>query len=241
MTTDGFLSELDEIIARNRAENLLYTAVGEGRVSIEVLKRLCKEFYVLGAWYTAEFPVMIANAPDTDALWLESSEHYLHWFRLYAGEVGLLDDPSHVGLKIEWAEQLGVTEVELLGYEPMPESIGSTFTTLYFMRRSYEEGLAAFAYAGERAAGRTNYARTLYEGMRDHYGIEVRNFYAHAYDESEPAGDPAATLLRDVAVTPASQRRVRRAVTLVSRARRARVEAMNRWLDEPGALREPAN
>jgi hypothetical protein len=38
------------------------------------------------------------------------------------------------------------------------------------MRRSYEEGLAAFGWAGERFAASTGYAKMMYEGMRDHYG-----------------------------------------------------------------------
>ena len=233
---EQFLSELDEIIEANTHENLVYAAVGDGSLSEDLLKRLCKEFYYLGVWYTTEFPTLIANAPDTDALWLESSEHYYHWFQNFADEAGVLGDPSHVGMKLEWARQLGISEDELLAYEPMPETIGSVYTTLYFIRRSYEEGLAAFAYAGERAAGRTPYARTLYEGMKTHYGIEVQNFYVHAYAEAEH-GDKAEELVREVAVTPWAQRRMRTAVTLVSRLRGARVVAMNGWLDEPGARR----
>jgi hypothetical protein len=33
----------------------------------------------------------------------------------------------------------------------MPETIGSVFAMLYYVRRSYEEGLAAFGYARERS------------------------------------------------------------------------------------------
>ena len=69
---------------------------------------------------------------------------------------------------------------------PCRRAIGSVFTTLYYMRRSYEEGLAAFGWAGERFAASTNYARMMYEGMRDHYGLEVENFKVHAYAEERP-------------------------------------------------------
>src|SRR5262249_57190014 len=89
----------------------------------------------------------------------------------------------------------------------MPESIGSVFTTLFYMRRSYEEGLAAFGWAGERFAASTNYAIKMYEGMRDHYDIEVENFKVHAYAE-EDHGRQADYLLRQVSVTPGQQARV---------------------------------
>lgn len=233
---DEFCAELDQIIAAHQHENLVYQAVGDGSLSLDYVKRLCKEFYYLGVWYTTEFPTLIADSPDTDALWLESSEHYYHWFQNFADETGVLGDPSHVGMKLEWARQLGLTEQDLLDYEPMPETIASVHTTLYFIRRSYEEGLAAFAYAGERAASKTPYAKTLYEGLKDHYGMEVQNFYVHAYAEEEH-GQKADQLMREIAVTAWIQRRMRRAVKYVSILRGARILAMNRWLEEPGALR----
>ena len=71
--------------------------------------------------------------------------------------------------------------------------VGSVFTTLYYMRRSYEEGLAAFGWAGERFAAATDYAKMMYEGMRHHYGIEVENFQVHAYAE-EDHGAPGRLL-----------------------------------------------
>jgi hypothetical protein len=44
-------------------------------------------------------------------------------------------------------------------------------------------------------------------------------------------------LLRQVAVTSGQQRRIRRAVEHVLVCRNARTRALNRWLEEPGALR----
>lgn len=232
-----FMEELDAIVARHQdVENLAYRAIGEGKLALDLVRRLCKEFYALGVTYTTEFPSLIVNSPDTDALWLESSEHYLYWFRNFADQTGLLGAPSHVGLKLEWARQLEIPDAELAAYVPMPETIGYVHTMLYYMRRSYEEGVAAFAIAGERAASRTSYARTLYEGLRDHYGMEVENFAVHAYATHE-GGARAADLVRDLATTPWIQRRMRRAVVNVSVLRAARVRAMNAWLDEPGALR----
>src|SRR5215475_8450152 len=135
---------------------------------------------------------------------------------------------------------LSISDQELLEYRPMPETIGSVFTTLYYMRRSYEECLEAFGWAGERFAASTNYARMMYEGMRDHYGIEVENFKVHAYAEGDH-GRAADYLLRQVAVTAGQQRRIRRAVEHVLVCRNARTAALNRWLEEPGALRaQPA-
>jgi len=46
-----------------------------------------------------------------------------------------------------------------------------TFTMLYYIRRSYEEGLQVFGYAGERVAAGSGYAKTLYEGLEKHYGV----------------------------------------------------------------------
>jgi pyrroloquinoline quinone (PQQ) biosynthesis protein C len=210
--------------------------VADGTLSLELLKRLCKEYYFLGKWYTCEFGSIVSNAPDVDALGIGSSEHFLHWTQNLADETGYAGDRNHVDMKIEWARMLGISDEELVSYRAMPESIGSVFTTLYYMRRSYEEGLAAFGWAGERFAASTNYAKMMYEGMRDHYGIEVENFKVHAYAE-EDHGRQADFLLRQVASSAGQQRRIRRAVEHVLICRNARTLALNRWLLEPGALR----
>ena len=152
----------------------------------------------------------MANAPDTDALSLATSEHFAHWLQNLADETGYTGDANHVDMKIEWAHQLGITDEELDAYVAMPETIGTVFTTLYYMRRSYEEGLAAFGWAGERFAASTGYAKKMYEGMRDHYGIEVENFRVHAYAE-EDHGEQADYLLRQVVASADQQRRMRRA------------------------------
>src|SRR5437868_13456185 len=78
----------------------------------------------------------------------------------------------------------------------------------------------------------------MYEGMREHYGIEVENFRVHAYAE-EDHGKAADDLLRQVAITAGQQRRIRRAVEHVLICRNARTAALNAWLHEPGALRVP--
>jgi pyrroloquinoline quinone (PQQ) biosynthesis protein C len=239
LPVDEFMAGLEALQAEiATTKTIVWERVADGTLSLEYLKRLCKEYYFLGKWYTSEFGSLVANAPDADALDMESSEHFLHWLQNLSDETGFAGDRNHVDMKVEWARMLGITDEELMTYRPLPETIGSVFTSLYYMRRSYEEGLAAFGWAGERFAASTGYAKMMYEGMREHYGIEVENFYVHAYAE-EDHGDKADYLLRQVVVTSGQQRRVRRAVEHVLTMRNARSAALNRWLDDPGALRSP--
>jgi pyrroloquinoline quinone (PQQ) biosynthesis protein C len=237
MPVDDYLADLDRVIADcMRSRDRVIPAIESGKASIDIVKRVALEFYYLGKWYTPEFPVFIANAPDRDALTMELSEHYHHWCQNFADEGGLLRDPNHVAMKVEFCHQLGLSNDDIMSYRPIPETIASVFTTLYYIRRSYEEGLATFGYAGERLAARSGYAKALYEGLKNHYGLTVRNFEVHAYAEPDH-GEKAAALLRKVVVTPTIQRLCREAVRNVMLVRDARVCAVNGWLDEPGALR----
>lgn len=234
---DDFMAELEAMQAEVvTTRNQVWQAVADGRLSDAYLRRFCKEYYFLGVWYTAEFGSLVSNSPDTDALDLGSSEHFIHWCQNLADETGFAGDRNHVDMKIEWARMLGIDDDELVSYRPLPETIGLVFTSCYYMRRSYEEGLAAFGWAGERFAASTGYARLMYEGLREHYGIEVENFRVHAYAEADH-GDAADYLLRKVAATAAQQRRIRRAIEHTFILRNARNQALNRWLEEPGALR----
>src|SRR5207245_1339957 len=110
---------------------------------------------------------------------------------------------------------------------------------LYYLRRSYEEGLAAFGYARERVAGMSGYAKTLYEGLYRHYGVRVKDLEVHAYAEQEH-GDKALELMQRVCTSAHVQRRVRQAVEHTILTNEWRTGALNRWLDEPGALDGPA-
>jgi pyrroloquinoline quinone (PQQ) biosynthesis protein C len=237
LSVDDFMNELETVQAEMAtAQNMVWEAVADGSLSEEYLRRLAKEYYFLGRYYTTEFGSLVSNAPDADAMSLASSEHFNHWLQNLADETGYTGDANHVDMKIEWAHQLGISDGELVDYRAMPETIGTVFTTLYYMRRSYEEGLAAFGWAGERFAASTGYAEKMYEGMRTHYGMEVENFRVHAYAE-EDHGAQADYLLRQVAVSADQQRRIRRAVQHTFSVRNQRTVALNRWLDEPGALR----
>ncbi|MHB8329272.1 MAG: iron-containing redox enzyme family protein [Acidimicrobiales bacterium] len=234
---DEFMTELEAVQSEIcTAKNMVWESVADGSLSEQYLRRLAKEYYFLGRYYTSEFGSLVANAPDADALSLSTSEHFAHWLQNLADETGYTGDANHVDMKIDWAHQLGIDDDELEAYVAMPETIGTVFTTLYYMRRSYEEGLAAFGWAGERFAASTGYAKKMYEGMRDHYGIEVENFRVHAYAE-EDHGEQADYLLRQVAGSAEQQRRIRRAVVHTFTVRNQRTVALNRWMAEPDALR----
>ena len=232
LPVDQYLGELDALIARHDyfAQDRVVPAIGAGRASRDVVKRLALEFYYLGKWMTLEFPTLIANAPDVHAFTMDHSVHYKHWAQNFADEAGYLRDPNHVQMKVEFCRQLGCTDDEIRAYQPMPETIAMVFTMLYAIRRSYEEGLAVFGYAGERVAAGSGYARTLYEGLRQHYGLSVKNFEVHAYAEPDH-GMRAADLFRQVAITRGIQERCREAIRNALLVAETRVQAMNRWLE----------
>ncbi len=229
---DEFLGELDAFIATHNPYDKIRVirAIGDGTASMDVVKRYAKELYYLGRWMTPELALLIANAPDAHALDLEHSEHYAHWTQNFADEAGYLGDPNHVQMKVDHCHQLGIADDELLRYVPMPETIGSVYTLLYYCRRSYEEGLAAFGYARERAAGKSGYAQVLYDGLKKHYGITAKDYEVHAYAE-EQHGDKALELMRKACLTADIQRRVRQAVQHTILTNEWRTYALNRWLD----------
>jgi pyrroloquinoline quinone (PQQ) biosynthesis protein C len=230
MPVDDYLKDLDRMIAEIcRAKDRITASIGSGKAPIDVVRTLAKEYYYLGRWMTPDFSVFIANAPDVYALSMEHSEHFAHWSQNFADEVGFLRDPNHVRMKWEWCQQLGITAEELESYVPLPETIAVTFTMLYYVRRSYEEGLAVFGFAGERLAAKSGYAKVMYEGLKQHYGMEVKNFEVHAYAEPDH-GDKAEELFRKVAVSGAVQRRCREAIRNTMIVRDARTAALNRLI-----------
>ena len=230
MPVDEYLRDLDRMIVETfRTKDEVTAAIGNGTAPREFVKTIAKEYYYLGKWMTPEFPLFIANAPDAYALTLDHSEHYAHWSQNFADEAGYLRDPNHVAMKWAWCQMLGITADELQSYVPLPETIAVTFTMLYYVRRSYEEGLAVFGFAGERLAARSGYAKVMYEGLKKHYGLDVKNFEVHAYAEPDH-GDKAEELFRKVAITASIQRRCREAIRNTMLLRDARSRALNRLL-----------
>ena len=232
MPVDDYLAELDRLIAAHDyfKQDRVIPAIGRGEASRDVVQRLALEFYYLGRWMTPEFPVLIANSPDAYAFTMEESVHYHHWAQNFADEAGYLRDPNHVAMKVDFCHQLGLTDDEIQRYQPLPETIAMTCTMLFYVRRSYEEGLAVFGYAGERVAAGSGYAKTLYEGLATHYGVGVENFEVHAYAEPDH-GQKAADLFRLVAETRAVQDRCRDAIRNYLLVAESRVRAMNRWVE----------
>jgi len=232
MPVDDYLADLDRLIASHNpfAKDRVIPAIGAGKATREVVQRLALEFYYLGKWMTPEFALLIANSPDVFAFTMEDSQHYHHWAQNFADEAGYLRDPNHVQMKVEFCRQLGLADDQIRAYRPLPETIAMTFTMLYYLRRSYEEGLAVFGYAGERVAAGSGYARTLYEGLKAHYGVPVRNFEVHAYAEPDH-GDKAADVFRLVATTRSVQDRCREAIRNYLMVAETRVAAMNRWVE----------
>lgn len=232
LAVDQYLAELDQLIAAHDyfRQDEVIPAIGRGTASRGVVQRVALEFYYLGRWMTPEFALLICNAPDVFAFTMDASQHYHHWAQNFADEAGYLRDPNHVVMKVEFCRQLGLTDADIRAYTPLPETIAMTFTMLYYVRRSYEEGLAVFGYAGERVAAGSGYARTLYEGLQRHYGMPVKNFEVHAYAEPDH-GDKAADLFRLVATTRGVQDRCREAIRNYLLVAEARVQAMNRWVD----------
>lgn len=229
---DAYLAEIDGFIAAHDAfrQDRVIPAIGRGSASREVVQRVALEFYYLGRWMTPDLALLIANAPDAYAFTMEDSQHYRHWAHNFADETGYLDDPNHVQMKVDFCRQLGLRDDDIRGYTPLPDTIAMTFTMLYYVRRSYEEGLAVFGYTGERVAAGSGYARTLYEGLAQHYGVKVRNFEIHATAEANH-GARAADLFRLVATTLPVQNRCREAIRNYLLVAEARVRAMNRWVE----------
>src|SRR5690349_8101307 len=136
LPVEPYLRELDELIVATMAgaKDKLTPAIGAGTASRDVVKRLALEYYYLGKWMTPEFPLLIATAPDTDALTLGASEHYQHWAQNFADESGYLGDPNHVDMKVEFCHQVGLADEAILAYVPLAETVGMVFTHNYYIR-----------------------------------------------------------------------------------------------------------
>jgi pyrroloquinoline quinone (PQQ) biosynthesis protein C len=228
LPVEDYLRELDALVAAHDpgAIDRVLPAIATGRAPRDVVRRVVLEHYCTAKWMTPDLAVLIANAPDVYSFTMEDSTHYAHWARRFAGATGYLGGPSHVQVAIDWCRQLGIDDDAVRRHTPLPETIAMTFTVLFSVRRSYEEGLAILGYAAERLAGRGDPTRTLAEGLATHYGVAVA-----AAEAAPPNGPAAADLFRRVAITRVAQDRCRDAVRNFLLTAECRVRAMNRWIE----------
>ena len=110
---------------------------------------------------------------------------------------------------------------EIRRYTPLPETIAMTCTLLFYVRRSYEEGLAVLAHRDAPVVG---VAANVRAGLARHYGVTIDSAAAPA-----PEVD-AGALLANVATTAAAQERCHLAVRNVLATVECRRRAMNRWV-----------
>ena len=63
LPVDEFMASLEALQAEvATAKNEVWPRVADGTLSLELLKRLCKEYYFLGKWYTCEFGSIVSSA-----------------------------------------------------------------------------------------------------------------------------------------------------------------------------------
>jgi hypothetical protein len=195
-------------------------AIAVGRASADVVRRYLLEAYRVSAWTTAELPLLIANAPDGYSFTMDDSTHYRAWSDRFAAVAGYAGPSNSVRETLAWCRQLGVDDDEVRRYTPLPETIAMTCTLLFYVRRSYEEGVAVLAHRDAPVVGVPANVR---DGLARHYGVTV--------DAAAPARDvDASALLADVATTAAAQERCRLAVRNVVATVECRRRAMNRWV-----------
>jgi hypothetical protein len=226
LPVEDYLRELDGLIAAHDpgALDRVLPAIATGRAPREVVGRVALEHYCIGRWTTPDLAVLIANSPDVYSFTMDDSVHYQHWARRFAGATGYLRGPNHVQAAIDWCRQLGIDDDAVRRYTALPETIAMTFTLLFSVRRSYEEGIAILGYATARLAARHDPARMLAEGLAAHYGVTVA-----AADLGEASA--GADLFRAVAITRVVQDRCRDAVRNFLLTAECRVRAMNRWIE----------
>jgi len=172
----------------------------EGRAPREAIKRWAMEYRYYSSVATPNAFVMLANAPDRQT--------YAAWGRNMAGELGYLEEPEHLTLLAELPKQFGATEDEIASYEPLPTTIGAAFTVSYYFRRSFEEGIAA-GVASENMA--VDAMEVIYEGLKNHYGIDSQFFKVHIAAEQEHA-EMGLAFLSKHAATDEIRERMRRAI-----------------------------
>jgi len=212
---DAVLAELDGVAAAAREPDVVLEALAAGSASLDVARRVACEAYHVARWTTPELALLVANAPDVYAFTMDDAAHYRHWAHDLARRTGYLRDGG-APITLAMCAALGVDAGAVRAYQPIPETIAAAFTLVYYVRRSYEEALAAVACGWDPAAD------GVVAALRWRYG---------AVADAPAADAPSAReLLRAVSLTDAARARCREAVRNVALVRATRVRAMNRWL-----------
>jgi len=203
----GYVEGLDRLIAAHdpSKHDRVTPAITAGTASREVVRRVALEAYHEARWLAPEVALLIANAPDAYAFTIEQTQHYRHWAEHFAALCGFSDGPGELRRRLERCRELGLTDADVRAYAPIPETIAAVFTTLFYVRRSYEEGVAALGFAGVRIGATSA--------------------------DADAARRRAAELLRLAGLTRPARERCREAVRNVVLVAETRVHAMNRWLD----------
>lgn len=223
LPVDTFLAELDGLVAAGREQDRLASAVRAGTAPPPTAHRAALEAYHLARWMTPECALLVANAPDVYAFTMDQAPHYGHWARELGRRTGYLaDGPERVTRAL--CQRLGLDDEVIRRHAPLPETIAAAFTMLYYVRRSYEEGLGVLAFAWERCPAGRPHEQALLEGLRAHYGA--------GGEGSRPADDAqnALDLFRALRLGHATQERCREAIRNALTVLGTRVRAMNAWL-----------
>lgn len=186
MTVEPYLGEIDALIGAHdyRALDRVAPALAAGQAPRRVAQRVALEAYWVARWTAPEVGLLAANAPDAYRLTMDHSEHYRHWTQRLAAATGYLGGPGPVEVAIAHCRELGLGDDDVRAYTPLPETIAMTCTMLFYLRRSYEEGLAVFGYARERVEeqGREGPAAALFRAVvttravQDRCREAIRNF-----------------------------------------------------------------
>lgn len=227
LPVEDYLRELDALIDAHDpgAIDRVLPAIATGRAPREVVRRVALEHYCVAKWMTPDVAVLIANAPDVYRFTMDDSVHYRYWARRFVAATGYLGGPSQVDTALDWCRRLGADDDAVRRHTPLPETIAMTFTVLFSVRRSYEEGVAVVGYASERLARRSDPVRKLADGLASHYGVGTA-----APGDVPIDGPSAAELLRPLVTTRAVQERCLDAIRKFVLTAECRAGAMNRWI-----------
>jgi hypothetical protein len=162
----------------------VWQRVADGTLSLRLLKRLCRNITSSASGTRASSLDRLQRAGRRRAR--RPVERALqHWLQNLADETGYTGDQNHVDMKVAWARALGISDE---GSRAVSAAAGERRLGVHdalLHAPLLRGGLAAFGWAGERFAASTNYAKLMYEGMRDYYGMEIENFRVHAYAEGD--------------------------------------------------------